>query len=101
MLTRQEAALIKGMLKRGDRQSDIAAFFGGDVNAGRIAEINTGQKWEEVAAAPQDKLPPPGPYLAGRSAIKARETLMMVLEQINIQREQIIESLKAIDSWEE
>ena len=27
-LTETQAALIKGMLKRGDKQSDIAAWFG-------------------------------------------------------------------------
>lgn len=59
-----EVALIKGMLARGDRQSDIAAFF--SVNGGRIAEINTHQKWEDVRAAPAAELPPPGPYLTPR-----------------------------------
>lgn len=88
-----DAALIKGMLKRGDRQSDIAAFFGGDVNSGRIAEINTGQRWPEVSAAAPEKLPPPGPYMGARSALKARETLTAL-------RELIDEALKEIDDWE-
>lgn len=34
-LTGTDAAIIKGMLLRGDRQHDIAAWFG--VNGGRIA----------------------------------------------------------------
>ena len=33
-LTAAHAALVKGMLKRGDRQHDIAAWFG--VNGGRV-----------------------------------------------------------------
>ena len=41
-LDRADAALIKGMLARGDKQSDIAAFFG--TNGGRVAEIDTGQE---------------------------------------------------------
>ena len=38
-LNESEVALVKGMLKRGDRQHDIAAWFG--VNGGRIADIAT------------------------------------------------------------
>ena len=34
--TPADAALIRGMIERGDRHHDIAAFFG--VNQGRIAE---------------------------------------------------------------
>ena len=41
-LDRADAALIKGMLARGGKQSDIAAFFG--TNGVRVAEIDTGQK---------------------------------------------------------
>ncbi|WP_267389876.1 hypothetical protein [Sphingomonas sp. GC_Shp_3] len=50
---------MKAMLSRGDRQSDIAAFF--KVNAGRISEINTGKCFVTVMAA-NDNVPPPGPY---------------------------------------
>jgi hypothetical protein len=58
-LTPIEASLIKGMLARGDLQSDIAAYF--RVNGGRISEINTGQRFSEIAAV-IDNLPPQGPY---------------------------------------
>lgn len=54
------AALIKGMLERGDKQSDIAACF--QINGGRVAEINTGEKFGRVKPAPPAKLPPAGPY---------------------------------------
>lgn len=64
-LSAADAALVKGMRKRGDRQHDIAAFFG--VNGGRIAEICTGEKFDWVAAARESELPPPGPYLTGAS----------------------------------
>jgi hypothetical protein len=63
-LSSDDAAVIKGMLARGDRQHDIAAWFG--VNGGRIAEIAIGDKFPNVAAAPASELPPPGPYLSGR-----------------------------------
>jgi hypothetical protein len=55
-----DIALIKGMLERGDRQSDIAAWFG--VNAGRIAEISTGQRGADVPLG-RARLPPRGPYV--------------------------------------
>jgi hypothetical protein len=55
----EQAAIIKGMLLRGDRQSDIAALFG--VNPGRIAEIATGQLFAEVTAQ-RKGLPVSGPY---------------------------------------
>ena len=59
-LTEAEAALIRGMLKRGDRQQDIAAWF--RCNSGRVAEINKGRRHPHVTAAPAALLPPPGPY---------------------------------------
>jgi len=65
-LTEEDAALVKGMLARGDRQHDIAAWFG--VNGGRIGEIATGAKYADVETAPTQLLPPPGPYLSGRDA---------------------------------
>ena len=61
MLTEQEAALIKGMLARGDKQHDIAARFG--VNGGRIAEINTGKRFASVAPASSSSLPKAGPLI--------------------------------------
>lgn len=58
----RETQLVKGMLARGDRQHDIAAYFG--VNGGRIAEIATGEnQYPNAPAANDDELPPPGPYL--------------------------------------
>lgn len=60
-LTAADAALVKGMLYRGDRQSDIAAYFG--VNSGRISDIATGRTFSWVTSAPAASLPPPGPYV--------------------------------------
>lgn len=59
-LSRRDAAIVKGMLARGDRQSDIAAFF--KVNGGRISEVNTGRSFPDVAPASPMELPLPGPY---------------------------------------
>jgi hypothetical protein len=55
MLNIEQVALVKGMLDRGDKQHDIAAFF--YENGGRIAEIKTGAKHKEVKAAPKKDLP--------------------------------------------
>ena len=65
-LTEADAAIVKGMLARGDRQHDIASWFG--VNGGRIAEVATGAEFSRIVAAPEDELPSPGPYLSGRAA---------------------------------
>lgn len=51
--------IIKGMLIRGDDQSDIAACF--QINAGRVSEINTGKAHPNVRARRRN-LPPRGPY---------------------------------------
>lgn len=58
-LTEAEAKIVKGMLARGDKQHHIATYFG--VNAGRVAEIATGQRYAFVPAQRRG-LPPPGPY---------------------------------------
>ena len=61
-LSHRDIRYVKAMLMRGDRQHDIAAYFG--VNGGRIAEVSTGdcayphaEPWDE------NDLPPPGPYI--------------------------------------
>ena len=38
-LTYKNIQIVRGMLNRGDRQHDIAAYFG--VNGGRIGEVAT------------------------------------------------------------
>ena len=67
-----DAEIVKGMLERGDRQHDIAAWFG--VNGGRIAEIAAGDEFADVKAANTD-LPPKGPYVSGKLAHKTYEHL--------------------------
>lgn len=73
-LTDADAAIAKGMLNRGDRQHDIAAWFG--VNGGRIAELASGKLFWWVRPAPVDhSLPPAGPYPCGRDATAALNAL--------------------------
>lgn len=55
MLDAAQAAVIKGMLARGDHQHDIAAHFG--INGGRVAEIKANEKFSDVKAASVSSLP--------------------------------------------
>lgn len=80
-LSSEDAAIVKGMLARGDRQHDIAAWFG--VNGGRIAEIATGKAHGKVQASGNQTLPPPGPYLTGRDAHAAMFALEEASRTIN------------------
>ena len=79
-LTEQDAALVKAMLARGDRQHDIAAWFG--VNGGRIAEIATRRKFRSVEPADRSNLPPKGPYPSGRDAAIALNALVAARQAI-------------------
>lgn len=65
-LTAQDAALIRGMIERGDRHHDIAAFFG--VNQGRIAEVKDRKRFAAIVPADHEELPPKGPYLTPKTA---------------------------------
>ena len=71
-----DAAVIKGMLLRGDRRHDIAAWFG--VNSGRIAEIVKGAYFAEVIEALADQLLPAGPYPKVREAVAAVDALSAI-----------------------
>ena len=68
----EDASIIKGMLSRGDRQHDIAAWVGG--NGSRIAEISTGSKFANFAIQKSD-LPPPGSYLSEKASEQAKKEL--------------------------
>ncbi|MCV9941886.1 MULTISPECIES: hypothetical protein [Rhizobium] len=88
-LSDTDAALVKGMGARNDRHHDIAAWFG--VNQGRIAEVLSGKKFQQVAAAPEHQLPPPGPYSSGRAAHhslvaleEAKSALELALQNIDL-----------------
>ncbi|ESX15951.1 hypothetical protein X767_27900 [Mesorhizobium sp. LSJC264A00] len=73
VLAADDAAIAKGMLARGDRQHDIAAWFG--VNGGRIAEIATGKRYLWVEPADSGDVPPRGPYPAARVAVEVMAAL--------------------------
>jgi hypothetical protein len=79
-MTERDAAIAKAMLARGDRQHDIAAWFG--VNGGRIGEIASGKTFVHVAPEPRSNLPPRGPYPSGRDATIALRALVAAREAI-------------------
>lgn len=57
-LSSKDAEIVMGMLARGDRKHDIAAWFG--VNQGRIKGVEDGD-FGSVPIAPATQLPPKGP----------------------------------------
>ena len=76
---KDDAAIVKGMVQRGDEQHNVAAWFG--VNHGRISEIcanksTLGKLFKNVLPADETSLPPPGPYTSGRSAKQAQKMLI-------------------------
>jgi len=76
-------ATTKGMLARGDTQQSIAAWWGGEINSGRVNEIaNRSKPWvlefDDEKQAPMNKLPPPGPYVSGHHANRAWLALQSV-----------------------
>ena len=71
-LTDKDVPIVMGMIDRGDRKHDIAAWFG--VNQGRIAEAEDGRYRSGSTAAPR-KLPPKGPPgVKGRHLRESVET---------------------------
>src|SRR3954463_13467030 len=79
-LTEADAAIVRGMLARGDRQHDIAAWFG--VNGGRVGEIASGKAFSRVLPEAGANLPPRGPYPSGRDATVALQALVAAREAI-------------------
>jgi hypothetical protein len=78
VLTDSDIPIVLGLVARGDRDHDIAAWFG--VNQGRIAEAKEG-KWGSPAAAPANQLPPQGPPgIKGRRLRDAVNVALKALE---------------------
>lgn len=92
-LNDDEIAIVKGMLDRGDKQHDIAAYFG--INAGRVSEISSGFTGAEIEAAPEHMLPPPGPVMAGRSAAAAFRALQSARSEID----RVIREISDREGW--
>lgn len=77
-LNARDVPIIMGMVARGDRDHDIAAWFG--VNQGRIAEAKDGE-FGTASAAPARDLPPKGPPgIKGRHLREVVEKAISTLE---------------------
>lgn len=94
-LTESDAAVVKGMLHRGDRQHDIASWFG--VNGGRIAEISSRAKFSHVVMQ-TERLPPVGPYISGRQSHLTLKKLREVEEELNTFKDKNAEEQKKIEA---
>ena len=83
MFNYRETQMVLGMLARGDRQHDIAAYFG--VNGGRVGELATGDhKYPSAVPMSADKLPPPGPYVTKYAVEGVINTLNEAIEAIEM-----------------
>jgi hypothetical protein len=82
-LSEAQASLVKGMLLRGDRQHDIAGWFG--VNPGRIAEVKDGHIFPDVPPAAPRLLPPQAP--PGPVAFKAMVALVDARQALDLDPE--------------
>lgn len=74
MLTEHEASIVKGLLDRGDKQHDVAAFF--SVNPGRVAEIKTGMRHLAVEPAAKKDLPSIAEVASGHALYRAKQALL-------------------------
>jgi hypothetical protein len=75
--------IVKGMLLRGDRQHDIASYFG--VNGARISEIANGtNNYPNAQPMPEADLPPPGPYLSKYALQSVIDTLNEAIEALDL-----------------
>jgi hypothetical protein len=77
-VTPDDVPIIIGMIARGDRHHDIAAWFG--LNQGRIADAQAG-KYGPPETTPGVKLPPKGP--PGIKGRLLREEADLVLSRLN------------------
>ena len=101
-LAGQDVPIVLGMIDRGDRKHDIAAWFG--VNQGRIKDAEDG-KYGGGAAASADNLPPKGP--PGIKGRVLRETVESIVKKcddgdidLNALRNQLTDAIAKYDTHE-
>ncbi|MCV2887904.1 hypothetical protein OE747_06105 [Ruegeria sp. XHP0148] len=95
--TYRETQIVKGMLERGDKQHDIASYFG--VNGGRVAEVASGKcDYPNAQPWPQGKLPPPGPYVGAKTVFEIKIALQEAIELIETAGSHSDESVVAIEA---
>ena len=102
-LKKENVPVVKGMIKRGDRKHDIAAWFG--VNPGRIADAMKGE-FGQGDTEPALRLPPSGPPgIKGRALRDSLGTALDLYDggqkDINQLLEQLRKALAKFDANEE
>ncbi len=95
-LSKRDADQVLGMVARGDRKHDIAAWFG--VNQGRIAEVKQGVLHPGAKAAPQEELPHPGPYTSGRGGHAAMAALVDAKVALQLASNEIDKTIEAVQA---
>ena len=79
----RDECIVKGMVARGDRQHDIASYFG--VNPARINEVANGNgNYPNAQATPENDLPPEGPYLTRFAVQGVIDTLNEAIEALDM-----------------
>lgn len=89
-LPRHTVAQIRGMARRGDRQTDIAQWFRLSPSTVNRIKLRRVPAYSDVAPADPADLPPPGPYIVVAQAVhdealsarRAKELLVAELQQI-------------------
>lgn len=98
--TYRETQTVKGMLARGDKQHDIASYFG--VNGGRVAEVASGNcDYPNALALEEAKLPPAGPYVGAKTVHEIVESLREAEELIRAAGNETEEAAIAIEALNE
>ena len=95
-LTANDVPVVLGMVLRGDRKHDIAAWFG--VNQGRIADAENG-KYGGGAAAGVNALPPKGPAgIKGRALRESVGAALGMYDSGDIALDNFLKRLKSANS---
>jgi hypothetical protein len=91
----RDECIVKGMLARGDRQHDIASYFG--VNPARVNEVANGNgNYPNAQPTPEAELPPEGPYLTRFAVQGVIDTLNEAIEALNMaEQEEKLEDVRA------
>ncbi len=101
-VTTPDVPIILGMVNRGDRSHDIAAWFG--LNQGRIKGAKDGM-YGTPAAAHHSKLPPKGPPgIKGRRLREASTLILAALKKgpggLQEATDRLTEAMKRYDADE-
>jgi hypothetical protein len=96
----KDLPLVFGMIKRGDRNHDIAAWFG--YNQGRVAEVKDGNHGHALPAS-ESELPPsgsPGPRARDLRAALERVISLFDADDYESAKKALTKAVKEFDKNE-